>query len=200
MTAPHSGGSFGHNEEREEHLIDPIDGEDAEGNPTVESSGESSSSSGEDEEGNPVAKSNDGSSPSDDEETEEHLIDPIDEDEIRTSLIDTMKSLNTADRKIIRDLLNEFLRHPKDVETMSQILSKEVSDSSCEDNDTVDGLFILTGIAQSILEFVGVQTEKGRILYKMEVTQKFNAVALMIEDILKLELKEGDLIKIFPSM
>ena len=42
---------------------------------------------------------------------------------------------------------------------MSQILSKAVSDSSCEDNDTVDGLFILTGIAQSILEFVGVQTE-----------------------------------------
>ena len=191
MTAPHSGGSFGHSEDEEE-------------NPTVGSSGESSSSIGEDEEGYSVAKSNNGSSSSDDKETEEHLPHILSEEssevaKICKNLKSTMKSLKKVDRRKIKELLTEFLRHPEDVETMSQILSKAQSDSLYEDNDTVDELFLLKDIARSILEFVGVQTVDGRILYEMEVTPKLNAVASMIEDILKLKLKEGDLNKIFPS-
>ena len=199
MTAPHSGGSFGHNEETEEHLIDPIDGEDAEGNPTVESSGESSSSSGEDEEGNPVAKSNDGSSPSDDEETEEHLIDPIDAAKIKTKIHDTIQQLEEADRPTIKDLLGTLFSKFEDALAMSDILSNAENALLSEDNNTVNR-FLSSNTAVSILEFVGAQIDDGRVLYKGEATPILIAVASMIDYIIEFKRKGGDLNNLFHSM
>ena len=122
-----------------------------------------------------------------------------DEDEVAAALKDLqdilqpLRDCTKADGQIKSSLLDLMFCYG-DVVAMSQILSKAENRNLNEDKDTLDKQFINNDAVWSILEFAGVQTKKGRVLYKRKATLKLIAVAYMIDAILEIENDDLDTI------
>ena len=190
MTATHRGGVFKQNEENDELSTDDEDDEF--------STDKYGFSPNNDEEDDEFSTDKYGFSPNNDEDAEALSID---EDEVAAALKDLqdrvqpLRDCTEANGQTIKSSLLELMTCYCDVVTISKILSNAENGSLNEDKDTLDKQFINNDTVWSILTFVGVQTDKGRVLYKGEATPILIAVAYMIDAIL--ELETDDLINIY---
>ena len=119
-----------------------------------------------------------------------------DEDPLKNlkEILQPLRDCIEADGQPIKSSLLALMTYSRDVSALSKILSKAEHGCLNEDEDILDKHFINNDTVRSILKFVGVQTEEGRILFQGNPTPKLMAVAYMIDAIV--EFENDDLEKI----
>ena len=119
-----------------------------------------------------------------------------DEDPLKNlkEILQPLRDCIEADGQPIKSSLLALMTYSRDVSALSKILSKAEHGCLNEDKDILDKHFINNDTVWYILKGVGVQTEKGRVLYEGKATAILIAVAYMIDAILEIDNDDLDTI------